>query len=106
MPAAVYLFSAIRTEENGCEGGRPGIEPGKSRPALLSGVLSPVGNCVMFCGFLRVVFSLYMVAMRHMGVVSGPFVFPRFVMFRRNPVVLRGLLVVFRGLAMMLGALL
>jgi len=59
---------------------------------------------MVFGSFSRVVFSLYMVAMRQMSVMAGLLVFACLVVLCGNQMVFRSLLVVFRGLAMMFGA--
>ena len=68
-----------------------------------SGVV-PVRCRVMFRGFFRMVFRLYMMAVRQMCVVAGLFMFTRFVVLRGSYVVGRSLLMMFRCLTMMIGA--
>ena len=59
----------------------------------------------MFRGFLGVMLGVQMMAIRYMRVMAGLFVIPRIVMVRRRAMVLRGVIVMFRCLAMMICAL-
>ena len=60
---------------------------------------------MMFGSFPRVMLSLYVMAMRHMSMVTGFLVLTCFVMLRRQEMVLGSFLMVFRGLAMMFSGL-
>jgi hypothetical protein len=60
---------------------------------------------MIFGGFLRVMFSLYVMAMRHMSMMASFFVLTCFVMLRRQEMVLGSFLMVFRSLAMMFSGL-
>jgi hypothetical protein len=61
---------------------------------------------VVLRGFAGVVLSLNVVAVRQMGMVGGLFVIALFVVLRRVRVVLGGVLMVLRGVAMMIGVFL
>ena len=58
----------------------------------------------MLGGFRRVVFSLYMMAMRQVSVMTSFLVFACVVVFCGGQMVPRSLLMMFRCLAMMFGA--
>ena len=49
--------------------------------------------------------SLVMMAVRHMSMVTGFLMVPSFMVLRRGAVVLSGILVMFRGLAVMISGL-
>jgi len=56
---------------------------------------------VVLSGLFGVVFSLYVMAVRQMGVMTSFLVVARFVVLRGNAMISRSVLVVFRRLAMM-----
>ena len=63
-------------------------------------------GCVVLGGFLGVMLRLQMMTVRHVGVMAGLLVIARFVLFRGSAMVLRRMLVMFRGLTVMFGAFL
>jgi hypothetical protein len=68
--------------------------------------LFAMGRGVVFRGLSGVVLGFKMMAMRQMGMVGSFFVIALFVMLSRVSVVLRGLFMVLRSVAMMIGVFL
>jgi len=60
---------------------------------------------VVLAGFLRVMYGVDMVAMGHVGMVTGCFVVPGFMMLGSGAMMLGGVLVMFGGFFMVFRAL-